>query len=308
MKNLTIKYKGIQGVYSIQSLQTSKIYIGSTNCLYRRINAHLKRLLANKHHNICLQNHVNKYGIDDLKVQILKLCIPKIDRKELYSIEQLYLNKYLNNWRDCFNIHKDVTYFKNNPDIRELQRLGVKRSWDRNYDELKAIVCKNLELAKKEYKRKLDSGELVRIGSMKGKKHSLESRKQMSISAKKRGRHSGTCRKIFQYNLHGVFIAEWECARDFIKKIGMPIQNATNVTNCALEKRNYAYGFIWKYYKVAQLQLIFTLENTITKEKMQFLNLSLISRYIKCDPSVLSRAVKNSRLVKNIYKVYRNET
>jgi group I intron endonuclease len=302
-----MKYKGIQGVYSIQSLQTSKIYIGSTNCLYRRINAHLKDLLADRHHNICLQNHVNKYGIDDLKVQVLKLCIPKITRKELYSIEQLYLDNYLNNWRNCFNIHRDVNYFKNNPLFRELQKLGVKRSWSRNYDELKIIVCKNLEKAQKEYRRKLDSGELIRIGSMKGKKHSLKSREQMSISAKKRGRHPSTCKKIFQYNLHGTFITEWSCARDFVKSINISIQSATNVTNCALGKKKYAYGFIWKYYKVDQLQLIFTLENVMSKEKIQFLDLSSISRYIKCDPSILSRALKNNRLVRNIYKIHKNE-
>ena len=55
------------GIYCIESFINGKKYIGSSVDLSKRVfDGHIKSLEKGNHHNRHLQNHVNKYGIDDL--------------------------------------------------------------------------------------------------------------------------------------------------------------------------------------------------------------------------------------------------
>lgn len=85
MKTLELK----SGIYKIESVLTKKCYIGSANNVFRRKKEHFLRLKKGVHINPILQNHVNKYGINDLLFHIIELC--KVD--ELIDKEQLYINK-----------------------------------------------------------------------------------------------------------------------------------------------------------------------------------------------------------------------
>ena len=82
-------------IYKISNTINDRIYIGSAVDFKRRIYVHKHRLLNNKH-NIILQNHVNKYGIDTLLFEIVEY----VDCKEnLLTREQFYLdtlNPYFN--------------------------------------------------------------------------------------------------------------------------------------------------------------------------------------------------------------------
>jgi len=75
------------GIYTITSISIGRIYVGSATIsegmsdahkgFRARWGDHVFRLLHNKHHSSFLQNHVNKYGIDDLSFEILEFCEPR---------------------------------------------------------------------------------------------------------------------------------------------------------------------------------------------------------------------------------------
>lgn len=84
----------ISGIYKIQSKTfPDKFYIGSSNDLKNRIRVHKSQLKHNKHTSILLQRFVNKYGLSDLEFNIIEI-IPNIDRKDLFKVEQRYLDKF----------------------------------------------------------------------------------------------------------------------------------------------------------------------------------------------------------------------
>ena len=82
----------MHGIYKISSvIYPERFYIGSAVKLERRKNDHFRRLRNNEHPNNKLQNHVNKYGIEDLVFEILEevkdiiLLVPR----EQYHIDIL---------------------------------------------------------------------------------------------------------------------------------------------------------------------------------------------------------------------------
>jgi len=89
----------VSGIYKIQSkVKPNRIYIGSAINIFSRWRQHLNELNRNKHHNLILQNHYNKYGRDDLQFSILLSC----DKEDLLKIEQYFLDSY----KTYFNICK----------------------------------------------------------------------------------------------------------------------------------------------------------------------------------------------------------
>lgn len=89
------------GIYKLQSKINNKIYIGKTLGIKRRINCHLNELKENKHDNIFLQRHVNKYGINDIDWKIILIC----EQKNLCDYEKKIIKLYKsNNKKYGFNL------------------------------------------------------------------------------------------------------------------------------------------------------------------------------------------------------------
>ena len=63
------------GVYKLSV--GGHIYIGSSKNLYSRLTEHRHDLETNNHSNDFLQKAVNKYGINNVKVDIVEYCDPK---------------------------------------------------------------------------------------------------------------------------------------------------------------------------------------------------------------------------------------
>ena len=77
--------------------QPSRLYVGSSVNILTRVKKHLRQLAEGKHHSAKLQNHVNKYGRQDLMFILIEECsIP-----ELLQREQFYINLY----QPYFNIN-----------------------------------------------------------------------------------------------------------------------------------------------------------------------------------------------------------
>ncbi len=60
-------------------------------------------------------------------------------------------------------------------------------------------------------------------------------------------RRINSMKNIYQYDLEGNFIKEWEGASDAIKSIGYG--NGNNINDCARGKYFQTYGYRWKYKK-----------------------------------------------------------
>lgn len=96
--------KKITGVYKIICLSNNKIYIGSSNNIFKRWNEHIWELNNHKHDNKHLQDAWDKYGEENFKFEIIEECNKDIKLKR----EQYYLDLYKSYNRDIgFNISKN---------------------------------------------------------------------------------------------------------------------------------------------------------------------------------------------------------
>lgn len=77
------------GIYQIQSKShPERVYIGSSINIENRWIDHKYSLRYNDHHSYKLQNHYNKYGIDDLVYSVLFCCSKEV----LMCLEQLFFD------------------------------------------------------------------------------------------------------------------------------------------------------------------------------------------------------------------------
>jgi len=93
----------IRGLYKIESQQTKRVYIGIANSIDRRWQYHKNSLASQKHKNIILQNHVNKYGFEDLIFSILEIC-ENLTFEELKLKEIVTIKKFKSNGTLLFNL------------------------------------------------------------------------------------------------------------------------------------------------------------------------------------------------------------
>lgn len=133
------------GIYRIQSKVNNKCYIGSSVNWKVRISVHKKTLLRGTHHSKYMQNHVNKYGIDDLLFSLME----SVDDHSLIEREQYYIDTLKPEFNickiagSCLGVKHDTSRTKhrkgeNTPtakltekdifEIRELITIGVKFS------------------------------------------------------------------------------------------------------------------------------------------------------------------------------------
>lgn len=88
----------IQCIYKIVNLNNpTKIYIGSTKNLRKRIYAHCNELKNNKHHSYLLQRAWNKYGGNNFNVYIMEFAtdcnkeiLEKKEEKYIETLEPFY--------------------------------------------------------------------------------------------------------------------------------------------------------------------------------------------------------------------------
>lgn len=115
----------ISGIYKIESIiKPEKIYIGSAINIGNRWRGHLSRLRKNRH-MAKLQNHVNKYGIEDLKFSVIEECSNEcLLNREQYYIEEL---------KPWFNARTEAdrnTGFKHSVETK--LRMSILRSGDKH--------------------------------------------------------------------------------------------------------------------------------------------------------------------------------
>lgn len=82
-----------------------------------------------------------------------------------------------------------------------------------------------------------------------GRKHTPEELKKMSKAQKGKhiGKLSANAKKVYQYDLKGNFIKEWDCQSDAARYYHC---NQSKISECAAGKKKQIKGFIWKSKRV----------------------------------------------------------
>lgn len=152
------------GIYKISSVSCpDKFYIGSAVSLENRKRDHWGNLVRNRHDNPILQNHCNKYGINDLVFSILLFC----EESELITTEQDFLDFY----KPALNICKmagNTLGYRHTPETKE---------------KFKNRICSA------ETRKKFSDAKKGKPSMWKGKKASSETREKQRNAklGKKRG-------------------------------------------------------------------------------------------------------------------------
>lgn len=192
------------GIYKIMSKITGEIYIGSAVNVIDRKNKHFSSLRRNKHHNIILQSHVNKYGIDDITFEVIQ----KIKYEEdLVAVEQFYLD-ILNPVFNICKIAGSALGLKRTPET--IAKMSGKPAWNRGQktpedvkDKMKESHAKREKISRPmsdETKEKLRQINLGRPSPNKGKKASPETIKKLVEShlGKKQSEETKIKRGIYE--------------------------------------------------------------------------------------------------------------
>lgn len=116
------------GIYRIRNVVSGRFYIGSSENIYRRFEAHRRALRAGKHKNRGLQGSWLKHGEDVFKFEIIE----KVPAVRLRDVERRMLVP-LQSHPLCCNMHDGAYVFP---------RTGKKHS-----PETKAKISKKVQLA-----------------------------------------------------------------------------------------------------------------------------------------------------------------
>lgn len=110
------------GIYIIENLINSKVYVGSTKrAFHTRKTKHINSLQNNNHGNEHLQNAWNKYGEDNFIFKIHIICEPQdCEKLEAFTIK----DKQANNRKHGYNI-ASVKEYKFDYKLSESERLKL---------------------------------------------------------------------------------------------------------------------------------------------------------------------------------------
>lgn len=160
------------GIYKITNLLNNKVYVGSSIDVKYRISRHRHDLNKNIHDNKHLQSSWNKYGKNNFKFEILIYC----DKKVLLNLEQFFIDYFRSN--DCDFGYNMCAIAGNCLGIKRSNETKKKMRGNTNGKGRKGV--KTLE----ETKLKISKAHKGISSGMKGKCHSEETKKKMSILKK----------------------------------------------------------------------------------------------------------------------------
>lgn len=203
-------------IYKITSIKNpKKFYIGSAVNYKNRVDRHLYSLKTKCHKNKILQNHYDKYGVEDLQFSIIEI-VESTD--ELLKREQFYI--------DLLSPTINICKIAGNS-------FGVKRS-----DEFKAKIS----LSKKGKKHRPECSAEKSIRQM-GKKsalgyiHTEEARLKISENNAKK-------RAVIQLDENDLFIKEWESMLQAANYFKIKYQGISMCCRGLIKK---TAGYKWKY-------------------------------------------------------------
>lgn len=240
-------------IYTITNLMDNKVYVGyTTDFEYREYN-HSNRIKANSHANEHLQYAVNKYGIENFKIEVLEEC----EERFLTALEHYWCTILdTHNRKFGYNIkptHPDIINSKISQETKD--KIRISNTGNKRTEESRV----KMSISAKKVKR--DNNSIIKwregrqkVSKIRGTYHSEEGAKNISIAMSTRNISKETKNKmkkakakpILQYTKSGEYIREWECAADVHRELGISAGNISNVC-CGRKPWKSAGGFIWKF-------------------------------------------------------------
>ncbi len=143
---MEFKYEGNSlksGVYKITNTVTGKVYIGSAKSFKKRGYQHLRSLEKGIHQNKHLQHAFNIDGTNAFVFEVLEIVDgTQTDR---LTVEQKYLDTFLENWELCYNfkqktVAKDRSCWSHTP---EETSKKMSESQTRAWNDLRRLNVSN---------------------------------------------------------------------------------------------------------------------------------------------------------------------
>lgn len=165
-------------IYKISNNINNKIYIGSTEKFNIRCKQHKHHLLKNTHHSKILQNHVNKYGFESLKFEIIEIVLDNLIEREQFYIDTLnpYFNirKIADSMKGTKRTEKQKIYMVEQRKLKS----GYLKGWKHNEES-------KIKISKAHKGKKISDEHKSKISNFnKGKKVSEETKIKISESHK----------------------------------------------------------------------------------------------------------------------------
>lgn len=196
------------GVYKISFINNNgKVYIGSTSNkkgFHKRWLSHILRLSKNTSKSPALQNSVNKYGIDNMRFEVLEEC----NRDSCIKREQYYIDEY-NSYKFGYNSR---AFAETNLELKwtKEHRNNVSKAHkikrDKYSNIVKELYFNKLSIKKISIKLKIDSTTVTKI------------LKENNISIRNDKDKGTTNIEIYQYDISGNYIKKFnsikECSRE----------------------------------------------------------------------------------------------
>ena len=232
------------GIYKIVHIESGKTYVGQSDDLDRRLDAHRNwfinpKRIINRH----LYNYAKKYSIDAFLFEIIEECsIDALDERETYWFE-IYKENTFNarvnpvtnrglkrNFEDCEINSKRRKEYYSNPDNLAKHREMIKRRSE-NPEWRKAVA----EAAKK---RAADP-------EWRRKQKEVVNGKERADNIRIKNFNSGYSHPIGKYDYDGIQLLDYYLnVQDASKSIG---KNRGNISSCLTGNLKTAYGYVWKY-------------------------------------------------------------
>lgn len=219
------------GVYKISFINNNgKVYIGSTsnkNGFYKRWCRHILELSKNISKSPALQNATNKYGVDNMRFEVIEEC----NYKDCIKKEQYYINEYNSfnfgyNSRPFASTNLELKYtqeHKNN--ISKAHKL--KR--DKYFEIVKNLYFDNLSIKNISIKLEVSCEFITRIL----KENNITIRNNKGIKNI----------EIYQYDIFGNYIKKFNSIRECARDMNVDTQSINNVLqNKCKHSKNYYYS------------------------------------------------------------------
>jgi len=245
------------GVYKIESiLKPKRCYIGSSINIENRLFSHLNLLSRNIHPNKKLQNHFNKYGVDDINFNVIAICEKDILLKE----EQYFIDSY----KPWFNLRpiaennlglklsektkQKMRKISLSLGLRPPSRLGIKNSEESNRKRREKMLGKNnressiYNIWLKKYGEEIARQKLKECGNKISKANSGKHRSE-ETKQKLRKPHKNPMSEIGRKNIGRASIGRIPWNKGL--KMSEELKNKLSKAHKGLpwsEKRRYAYN------------------------------------------------------------------
>ena len=258
------------GIYKFTSKITGKSYIGQSIHIEKRYQEHLQEVNNN---NSKWYQALREQGINNFEFSILEICEPsQLNEREIYWIEQY--NSYL----DGYNSTPGGNSKCYNPQL-------IYDAWDEGLSPLEIAKKLNIGTSCVYY-------NLINYSNYD--KHEAKIRGGI-LAYKTASNNSQQTTNIYQYDLEGNFIREWNSCKEIQREKGWDASLIGKVVN---GERKSAYNHQWKNYyaeKIAPYDgviikakkiLQYDLENNFIKE---YSSIKEAARAVNGDSSAIKR-------------------